>query len=171
MYNYSTQENVNLKCTLLCCCLDTPVRATCENRMKFSGYWGCSWCYEPEQHVGNAVHFPIVEIETPVRTHEAHLLNVSEVEQIKECSTRKNYVPNIMRVKASMAFIEKLPLFDSIWGFTNDYMHSYLLGVTRQIFELLNTPDTKYRLHKHEWEIVNKRLVTINPPHEICRLP
>lgn len=168
---YSTHEKVNLKFTLFCCCLDTPARATCQNRMKFNGYWGCSWCYEPGLYVGNAVHYPIVEVEAPLRTHEEHLVNVSEVKKMYESSTREKYIPTIKGVKGSMSFIEKFPLFDSIWGFTNDYMHSCLLGVIRQILVLLDTPEKKYRLNKSDWDKVNKRLTAIKPPHEVYRLP
>lgn len=171
IFNHSTRNKINLKFTLLCCCVDTPARATCQNRMKFSGYYGCSWCYEPGFYVGNAVHYPLSAVEPDLRTHNSHLANIQEVEKIKQTSVLKNKVPNFMGVKGSMAFIEKLPSFDSIWGFPIDYMHGCLLGVTRQLLELLKTPGEKFKLNKDQRKIIDERLISIKPPHEIYRLP
>lgn len=171
IFNHSTKKTCNLKFVLLCCCVDTPARATCQNRVKFSGYYGCSWCYEPGFYVGHAVHYPLSEIEPDLRTHTSHLANIKEIEEIKKSSVIKNKTPTVMGVKGSMIFVEKLPFFDSIWGFPIDYMHGCLLGVTRQVLELLKTPGVKYKLTKQDREAVDQRLMSIKPPHEIYRLP
>ncbi|CAG5074314.1 Protein of unknown function [Cotesia congregata] len=171
IFNHATKQNCNLKFTLLCCCVDTPARATCQNRVKFSGYYGCSWCYEPGLYVGHAVHYPLSEIEPNLQTHKDHISNVNELEKIKKTSDSKSKVPTVMGVKGSMIFIEKLPLFNSIWGFPIDYMHGCLLGVTRQVLQLLKTPGVKFQLTKKQREAIDKRLISIKPPHEIYRLP
>lgn len=171
IFNYSIGKNCNLKFTLLCYCVDTPAHATHQNRVKFSGYYGCSWCYEPGFYVRHAVHYPLSKTEPNLRTHESHLENIKEVEKIKNTSHSKSKVPTIMGVKGPMSFTEKLPLFNNVWGFPIDYMHGYLLGVTRQLLEVLKTPGVKFKLTKQQRETVDKRSTSMKPPHEISSLP
>lgn len=96
IFNHETGEIINLKFTLICCCVDTPARATCQNRVKFNGYWGCSWCYERGLYVGNAVHYPLNEIVPELRTHGNHIANILEVERIKKSSELKNNSLTVM---------------------------------------------------------------------------
>lgn len=50
-------------------------------------------------------------------------------------------------------------------------MHGCLLGVTRQLLELLKTPGVKFKLNKRQHEIIDQRLTSLKSPHEIYRLP
>ncbi|XP_040357221.1 uncharacterized protein LOC121046732 [Ixodes scapularis] len=68
-----------------------------------------------------------------------------------------------------------LPHFDLVWGFTVEYMHAVLLGVTRQITELLlssaNSSERYYIGSPCLAAAVDKRLLAIKPPHSFTRLP
>lgn len=64
-----------------------------------------------------------------------------------------------------------MPLLDSVWGYPVDYMHEILLGVTKQMWNIWITPGHEFSLTAKKCSIINKRLLTIKPPHEIHRLP
>ncbi|KAG0443344.1 hypothetical protein HPB47_015020 [Ixodes persulcatus] len=68
-----------------------------------------------------------------------------------------------------------LPHFNLVWGFSVDYMHCVLLGVTRQFTEYLfsstNCRENYYIGSPSVVVTVNKRLLSIRPPHCVTRLP
>ncbi|KAL1446704.1 hypothetical protein MTO96_028757 [Rhipicephalus appendiculatus] len=69
----------------------------------------------------------------------------------------------------------KLPHFDLVWGYTVEYMHSVLLGVTRQFadywFDSSNSNEAYYMGRPSTLRLINKRLLSIRPPHHFTRLP
>lgn len=66
-----------------------------------------------------------------------------------------------------------MPYFDIVWGFVPEYMHAVLLGVTRQITELLlQSSDQPYYIGKSDTlRVIENRIRNIQPPHLITRLP
>ncbi|KAM7286355.1 uncharacterized protein ISCGN_030177 [Ixodes scapularis] len=68
-----------------------------------------------------------------------------------------------------------LPHFNLVWGFTVEYMHAVLLGVVRQITELLlsssNSQERYYVGNTASLAVINSRLAEIKPPHSFTRLP
>ncbi|XP_049273313.1 uncharacterized protein LOC119399356 [Rhipicephalus sanguineus] len=69
----------------------------------------------------------------------------------------------------------KLPHFDLVWGYTVEYMHSVLLGVTRQFsdywFDSSNSNEAYYMGRPSTLRLINQRLLSIRPPHHFTRLP
>ncbi|KAL1429301.1 hypothetical protein MTO96_016458 [Rhipicephalus appendiculatus] len=69
----------------------------------------------------------------------------------------------------------KLPHFDLVLGYTVEYMHSVLLGVTRQFadywFDSLNSNEPYYMGRPSTLRLINRRLLSIRPPHQFTRLP
>lgn len=37
-------ETIYSKVSVVCCCVDSPARASLLNMMYFNGYYGCPWC-------------------------------------------------------------------------------------------------------------------------------
>ncbi|KAM7282358.1 hypothetical protein ISCGN_002508 [Ixodes scapularis] len=68
-----------------------------------------------------------------------------------------------------------LPDFDLVWGFTVEYMHGVLLGVIRQITEMrlssLNSNERFYIGSPSSVAALDRRLLSIRPPHCVTRLP
>ncbi|CAN8028707.1 unnamed protein product [Ixodes persulcatus] len=68
-----------------------------------------------------------------------------------------------------------LPHFNLVWGLSVDYMHCVLLGVTLQFTECLfsstNCRENFYIGSPSVVAAVNKRLLSIRPPHCVTRLP
>ncbi|CAN7948710.1 unnamed protein product, partial [Ixodes pacificus] len=63
--------------------------------------------------------------------------------------------------------LANLPHFNLVWVFSVDYMHGVLLGVARQFTDyLFNSTNCHENFY-----IVNKRLLSIRPPHCVTRLP
>ncbi|XP_049527088.1 uncharacterized protein LOC119459693 [Dermacentor silvarum] len=65
-----------------------------------------------------------------------------------------------------------LPNFNLVWGFTPDYMHCVLLGVTRQITELyLSKVGEKFYIgDPSHLNLLNERLCSMKPPAHFHRL-
>lgn len=66
-----------------------------------------------------------------------------------------------------------MPYFDIVWGFVPDYMHAVLLGVIRQLTELLlnNSDQPYYTGSPNTMRVLENRIKDIKPPHLITRLP
>ena len=56
--------------------------------------------------------------------------------------------------------------FDCVWGFSLDYLHGILLGVLRQLWEVLYS-----MLTSNEVKVVNDRLTNLKPSRQVHRLP
>lgn len=72
-----------------------------------------------------------------------------------------------------ISIIDVLPTFDTVKGFTPEYMHSMCQGVIRQICNLWldsgNHEEDFYLGRKVQR--IDQRLLTISPPSEITRAP
>lgn len=68
-----------------------------------------------------------------------------------------------------------LPYFNVAWGFVPDYMHAVLLGVSRQLTRLLfdtsSSTQPYYVGSPATLREIDARIVGIQPPHLITRLP
>ncbi|XP_040079427.1 uncharacterized protein LOC120850815, partial [Ixodes scapularis] len=113
---------------VICFSLNAPARSAVQNCVLFNGYFGCPWCLIKGDYIEGCVRY-INSSDSPDRTTEGVLRDMALG---LECS-----VP-INGYKGPSPTV-KLPHFDLVWGFTVDYMHGVLLGVTRQITEELLT--------------------------------
>jgi len=154
------------KITALCCCVDSIARPMILNSTQFNGFYGCSLCVHPGQVVNKVVKYPVQQNSHPIRTN-AEIF--SDMKMAHECNKR------IKGIKGPSALLT-IPDHDLVWGAPVDYMHSVLLGVVKQLFDIWTT----YNYHetndfyigsKKTLQEIDKRLTTIKPPFEIHRTP
>lgn len=171
--NHVSGELMTLRFYLLACCVDSVARPVMQNRIQYSGYWGCSWCYIRGEYIGHAIHYVMKKEDPPIRTHENYikearqgaLLNVRKPPSKKEVT--------ILGVKGESAFIENLEYFDCVWGFPSDKQHGTALGIVRQLWNSWTATKLRqeYRLSPKQIAEIDRRIASITPSHEIPRLP
>ncbi|XP_037503341.2 uncharacterized protein LOC119378205 [Rhipicephalus sanguineus] len=105
---------------------DAPARALMQNTVQYNGYFGCGWCLHPGKCIEGTVKYPVSAEAPPDRTKEGMTEDMDEA---------NGTGVNVRGVKGPSPLIN-LVGFDIVWGFTPDYMHGVLLGVTRQFMEL-----------------------------------
>lgn len=150
------------------CIADLPAKADIQGMIGHSGYYGCSYCLHPgdlikkNQKSKAVVRFVAKDCPIPIRTHRDTLSTY-----IKLKSTPIN---GIKSVSCMIAAYE----FDLINGFSIDYLHCALLGVTRLLMNLwLNTENhTKpFYISKNRQIVLSNRILAIKPMSEITRKP
>nr|XP_037268866.1 uncharacterized protein LOC119160751 isoform X1 [Rhipicephalus microplus] len=142
---------------------DAPARALMQNTVQYNGYFGCGWCLHPGKCIEGTVKYPISAEAPPDRTKEGMMQDMAEVHRTGV---------NVRGVKGPSPLIN-LVGFDIVWGFTPDYMHGVLLGVTRQFMELwMSGVGAPYYIGSPQLiRMVDERLCAIKPPQCITRLP
>lgn len=86
--NISINQTVNLKFTLLACCVDSVARPVCQNRVQFNAFWGCSWCFAPGTYFAKSMRYPLTENDPDLRTNLRYKEDVKNVVRLN-----KNFVP------------------------------------------------------------------------------
>ncbi|XP_074093825.1 uncharacterized protein LOC141524073 [Cotesia typhae] len=158
MHNSNVTKNFKFHCLLIC--VDSVARPVMQNRYQYSGYHGCSWCYDLGEYNSSAVRYPMTENDPILRTHKDYVNDVENVEKLNR---------PINGVKGRSELL-RLQHIDCIWSFPIDYMHGVLLGVTRQLWTIWTTPRTLYYLTPADRKEINNRFLQIKRPHEIHRL-
>ncbi|KAG0442803.1 hypothetical protein HPB47_015604 [Ixodes persulcatus] len=111
---------------VLCCCVDAPARSSVQNIVLYNGYYGCPWCLIKGDYIDGSLRFLSFD-DAPERTSAGVLRDMKlALEMSMVINGYKGPSPAV-----------NLPHFDLVWGFTVEYMHAVLLGVIRQITELL----------------------------------
>ncbi|KAK6492328.1 hypothetical protein HHUSO_G4649 [Huso huso] len=154
---------VTSKIVGICCCVDSVARPAMQNSTQYNGYFGCSWCYHPGMLVSGQVKYPVSEVEYADRTDRGMLNDM-------KTALRERIIYN--GVKGPSPLIN-LPYFGIVWGFTPDYMHCVLLGVTRQLTELwLQYANEECYIGSPSClAVIDSRLLSIKPPQNMARLP
>ncbi|XP_075744426.1 uncharacterized protein LOC142803216 [Rhipicephalus microplus] len=157
-------ETALLKIYTICVCVDAPARAAVGNQVQFNGFFGCPWCLAcGESQEGRLIY-----------------LNAeSDVERtptgIRRDRTLASRLMTPVNGLKGVSPLVKLPNFDLVWGYTVEYMHSVLMGVTRQFaeywFDSSNSNEPYYMGRPSPLRVINKRLLNIRPPHHFTRLP
>ncbi|CAN8023538.1 unnamed protein product [Ixodes persulcatus] len=157
-------QMVSSKVYAVCCCLDAPARAAVQNQVQFNGYFGCPWCMVAGEHLEGAMRFPEAH-QIEERTHELVL---------RDMKYAVTYDTTVNGFKGPSPLIN-LENYDMVSGQACEYMHSVLLGVTKQLTEhLLDSSNSAERFYigsPQSLESANKLLMSIRPPHCITRLP
>ncbi len=144
--------------------VDAIARAPLQNMHQFNGSNGCSLCEQtgesiPEKH--GYVYMP--QFNNILRTGkrmERHATLAVQTQTI------------VMGIKGP-SFLSAIPNFDLGRGFVPEYMHSALLGVTRQFLNKWFNPSN----HNFDWYLgnyideMNLMLLSIQPTSCISRLP
>ncbi|XP_064473705.1 uncharacterized protein LOC135388223 [Ornithodoros turicata] len=148
----------------LCCCVDAPARAAVRNHVLFNGNFGCPWCLMKPEYVSGSMRYlgtsPYVER--------------SEAGVVRDMELALQFDGPVNGIKGPSP-VMNLPHFNLVWGFTVEYMHAVLLGVARQFTDLMfnsvNHGQAFYIGSPTDVVKVNKRLLSICPPHCFTRLP
>lgn len=111
----------------LLCTLDTVAKDKLQKKKQFNGYLGCSYCLHPGTRViGHQIRYCNCENDISNRTHE------NALKDMKKASATQEIINGFKNISPVLG----LPNFNVINGFCIDYMHSILLGVSRQMMEL-----------------------------------
>ncbi|XP_065287611.1 uncharacterized protein [Dermacentor albipictus] len=148
---------------VLCCAVDAPARAAVLNMIQFNGLHGCPRCLTMATHREGGMRY--IDQPAEERTH-SQVIRDMHIAYITE-----NTVNGFKGPSALMS----LKGFNLVKGVSVEYMHCVLLGVTRQISEALfsttNCSERYYVGSPSSVREVNNRLLSIQPPHCITRLP
>ena len=123
-----------------------------QNRLQFNAHCGCSYCYHPGKYAAGSMRYPLLKDDPAVRIHKSHL------EDIKKAA--KGPTKSFLGVKGSCILLG-LTFFNIVWNFCIDYMHAFLLGLTKQI---KNRWASDY-FSKEQLNKINKRMTNI----KLCR--
>ena len=149
--DHRTGITINKKILPLFGCTDSVARALFQNRIKFNGRCGCSYCYHPGKYDSVSMRYPLLANDPEIRSHNDHLIDLEKTLKFEKW---------INGVKGDSILLQ-LPIFDIIWSFPPDYTHGTLLGVVRQLFRYWNT----FYFNQSDREEINKRMGNI----KLCR--
>ncbi|XP_064470402.1 uncharacterized protein LOC135385154 [Ornithodoros turicata] len=160
----SVSREITSKVFCVNCCADAPARAAMQHMKQFNDHYGCDWCLHPGFTLAGSsvVKYKADLLDVHDRTH------ATMVEDMKAAVTRGP----TNGVKGPSPLIN-LQGFDIVWGFTPDYMHCVLLGVTRQFLQIwLESPGEPYYIGRpRDQAIINAKLCSIKPPSNFSRPP
>lgn len=148
------------------CTADLPAKAEVQGMKGHCGHYGCGYCL----HEGDLVKkdkkskavVRFIAKDCPIRTHDDMMKTY-----------RKLKSQPINGIKSLSCMIAALD-FDLINGFSVDYLHCILLGVTRKMMNLwLDSANhaEPYFISKKRQDELSKRIQNIKPISEITRKP
>jgi hypothetical protein len=172
------------------CTVDTVARDMMQAKNQFNGAFGCSFCLHPGVNIYNDLsrqnnplgrksrqtsskkevvaksfnktRYPTLP-DIQLRDHDSSLRDMT----IAQIEPKLRHV-NGFKGLSALAALED---FDLVWGFSIDYMHNCLIGVTRQLMNLWF--DSSY--HNQPFYIglhmqnIDKKLLSIKHTNEISR--
>lgn len=151
----------------LVCSADSPARAIVKNCKQFNGKYGCDWCEHPgecvERENGPPTRYYPFRGDPVLRTSRKQGQYAIQANETGEA---------VMGVKG-ISVIEGFQTFDTVKGFTPEYMHSVCQGVMRQ----LSASWLDSSNHGSDFYVgrqikqIDARLMSISPPSEISRAP
>ena len=160
----NTKKTCTTFVTTLVCAVDSVARCMLQGIKQFNGEYGCSWCLHPGQQVEKG--------SGTVRVYD------SKVYDKRTHSGLISHAQDTLTGGSCFGVLYASPLlllkhFDIVCGFSVDYLHCVLLGVTRALgclwleSEHHNEP---YYIGR-QITAVDERLMSIRPPASITRAP
>lgn len=148
--SYSFDKN---KCMFIC---DAPARAFVKGIKGHNGYYGCDRCHTKGKWMGKMT-FP--ELECSKRTDDTFRIRKQP----------EHHSPGFLNVQTP---IEKLDI-GMVTQFTQDYMHSVLLGVTRKLLHFWRLGPFQCRLGSKGLQDINNKLSQVAKfvPSDFARTP
>ncbi|XP_050929971.1 uncharacterized protein LOC108886169 isoform X2 [Lates calcarifer] len=151
----------------LVCSSDAVARPLLRNCKQFNGEYGCDWCLHPGTVVkkgsGCVRSYPYDEMKQAARSNEMFR---DDARQAEKTNAPKNGVKGL-------SLLSILPLFDIVFGFVPDYMHSVLVGVCKQLMSLWLDPVNSEKPWYVGQQIsqMDSRLLRLKPPLDRTRSP
>lgn len=159
-------ELVTSKVFPICCCVDSVARPgmLCMNR--FNGHFGCNFCEHPTVGIEGYRKYVMTTEVPPDRTDQS-------IRMAMERSLNNEIAPINNKGVKGPSVLMNLKGFDLVNGMVPDYLHSVLLGVTKQYTELILTSYGKnyYVGAPNQLAVINERLLSFKPPTCITRSP
>jgi len=159
-----TKQTCTTYVATLVCAVDSVARCMLQGIKQFNGEYGCSWCLHPGQQVekGNGTVRVYNYTVYDKRTHAAVMSHARKAIGSGSCFGVLCASPLLL-----------LQQFDIVCGFSVDYMHCVLLGVTRTLCGLwLDSENHAERYYVgRQIPAIDQRLVNIRPPACISRAP
>jgi len=179
------------KVIVLNCSLDSVAKPKVQCVKQFNGYNGCTYClhvgimlpghtgvkyllhelpvagdsYEPLYTVNEKVIDPETKEEKEVTHRVVDRTNAGIRQDMEEVASHPDPNYSIRGVKGVSPLIA-LPTFDLVFGFSLDYLHAVLIGVTKLVagFWLDSTSHNEDYYIGLSVSVVDDRLKTITPP-------
>lgn len=146
---------------------DAPARAQIQNILNFNGEYGCNICELKTIALEN------IDGKKLVRTYpykkELKLRNQNEMEKQAENVEQNEKATHCMGVKGR-TIVSCLPMIDVSTCFVPEFMHSVLLGVTKQFLNVWLNKKGDWRVIKKIKQIDNF-LLNIKPVKAVGRMP
>lgn len=162
---YMGDETIFIKVHAILCAVDTIARPTIQNLIQFNGEFGCPYCLQKGEILGETAGTARVYCkgESQERTSEEHHEHIQlALEENKP----------VFGVKGPSA-VNDIPNLCTLRSYPPDYMHAWLLGIVKTLvrawFDSSNH-DKSWYLGLH-LEGINERLLRILPPCEVTRTP
>ncbi|XP_046398529.1 uncharacterized protein LOC124165253 [Ischnura elegans] len=151
--------------------LDSGAQYKFLNLTSFSGYMGCTFCYQRAENTQRGRRFTVCKEPAALRTQESMLVDVQIAHERRNNRNTKERVYRGCKGLTPLVYLH--PYLNLGSGVVVDFMHNALLGVTRaHVFALLNTAGAPYYLGDPEKSyVMNQRLMQIRPPRSITRTP
>ncbi len=136
----------------------------------FNGFYGCSKCLQSgsthELGPNRRTHVYLYKLQNPSGPPRTKEQTSDDVKWVNENGKDRNGV-------LGSSWFHCFQYLDLIKGTGIDYMHGCLLGVTCHMLSLwLNTEHKKEEFYiGHLIAVLNRRLVSVQPPNEILRSP
>ncbi len=115
-----------IKIHCIVCSCDSVARASVQGIKQFNGKCGCSWCDHPGEYLDTNRYSSKQEYSL-----RDNLTTIREMQVVAQTG-----IPSNNGIKYPSPLI-LLPHFDIVKGFVPDYMHSCILGVSKQITNLI----------------------------------
>lgn len=126
-------ENILSKIYPVCCCVDSVTRPCLLNINQFNGHSGCNFCEHPTEPVDGYRKYPVSINVPPSRTDFS-------IRESMERAMIDDINPTLNKGIKGPSVLMNLQGFDLVHGVVPDYMHSVLLGVTKQYTDSLLSP-------------------------------
>lgn len=153
------------------CTCDLPAKAICQGLKQFNGQYGCGYCKHPgipfrnKAKTATTYRYVYRNVNDELRTHTNAIATLQRMKNLS------NSCVDGFRVVSPLIAV---PKFDIIHGFTIDYMHCALLGVTSTLVSLwydTKNKDATYYIRTKGKSDLNHRIISIKPPSVINRKP
>lgn len=166
LWNYRGKDVIS-KIFPLLSSVDSVARCKMLNMKQFNGLFGCTYCLHPTEQINNSAKYPITENIPLLRSNN----DIKELMK-KSVTLETATAEGTFGIKGP-SFLMNLKYFNLAESLPPDYMHSVLLGLTRQFTEIILTSVNKeyYIGQSHKIDIISDRLLSISPPKIITRTP
>ena len=122
-------DSLKVVIKVLCCSTDLPARALVEFRFQYNSLFGCSYCYIQGEFIEGSMRFLTKEVKPELGTNNSQK---KDVELSKKTKSKLQ-----LRGCKGESVLALLSDFDQVWGCAFDTTHTWFLGFTKTVFEML----------------------------------